>query len=87
MTATEELGSAETAGQFHVASLSVRSGALIAPEGVNLAVRAGKVVALARENGAGKTTLTRAIALGAETIRLRAAGRRPEDFRPSISNV
>lgn len=61
LTATEELGSAEAAAEFDVASLSVRFGALTAQDGVSLAVRAGEIVALAGENGVGKTTLIRAI--------------------------
>jgi len=47
--------------ELAVSSLTVRFGALTALDGVDLAVRAGEVVALAGENGAGKTTLIRAI--------------------------
>ena len=45
-----------------VFGLTVRFGALTALEGVDIALRAGEVVALAGENGAGKTTLIRAVA-------------------------
>jgi signal transduction histidine kinase/ABC-type multidrug transport system ATPase subunit len=48
--------------ELTVSSLTVRFGALTALDGVDLAVRAGEVVALAGENGAGKTTLIRAVA-------------------------
>jgi len=45
-----------------VSSLTVRFSTVTALADVNLAVRAGEVVALAGENGAGKTTLIRAVA-------------------------
>jgi len=45
-----------------VSSLTVRYSTVTALADVNLAVRAGDVVALAGENGAGKTTLIRSIA-------------------------
>jgi signal transduction histidine kinase/ABC-type multidrug transport system ATPase subunit len=45
-----------------VSSLTVRFSTVTALSDVNLAVRAGEVVALAGENGAGKTTLIRAVA-------------------------
>jgi signal transduction histidine kinase/ABC-type multidrug transport system ATPase subunit len=45
-----------------VSSLTVRFSTVTALTDVNLAVRAGEVVALAGENGAGKTTLIRAVA-------------------------
>ncbi|HXT88305.1 MAG TPA: ATP-binding cassette domain-containing protein [Trebonia sp.] len=48
--------------ELAVSGLTVRFGTLTALEGIDLAVRAGEVVALAGENGAGKTTLIRAIA-------------------------
>jgi signal transduction histidine kinase/ABC-type multidrug transport system ATPase subunit len=45
-----------------VSSLTVRFSTVTALTDVNLAVRAGDMVALAGENGAGKTTLIRAVA-------------------------
>jgi ABC-type multidrug transport system ATPase subunit/nitrogen-specific signal transduction histidine kinase len=48
--------------ELAVFGLTVRFGALTALEGVDIALRAGEVVALAGENGAGKTTLIRAVA-------------------------
>ena len=50
------------APELTVSSLTVRFDSLTALDGVDLAVQAGELVALAGENGAGKTTLIRAIA-------------------------
>jgi ABC-type uncharacterized transport system ATPase subunit len=62
-------------------------GALTAPYGVSLAVRAGEVAALTGENSAGMTTMTRAIAPSAGGLSGWAAVQLTEDFRPSMSNV
>jgi branched-chain amino acid transport system ATP-binding protein len=43
-------------------NLQVRYGAIVAVRGVDLAVRAGEIVALIGGNGAGKSTITRAVA-------------------------
>ena len=48
--------------ELTVSSLTVRFSTVTALSDVNLAVRAGDMVALAGENGAGKTTLIRAVA-------------------------
>jgi signal transduction histidine kinase/ABC-type multidrug transport system ATPase subunit len=53
---------AVAAPELTVSSLTVRFSTVTALTDVNLAVRAGDMVALAGENGAGKTTLIRAIA-------------------------
>jgi signal transduction histidine kinase/ABC-type multidrug transport system ATPase subunit len=50
------------APELTVSSVTVRFSTVTALTDVNLAVRAGDMVALAGENGAGKTTLIRAIA-------------------------
>ena len=62
MTSDAEGGTLSATPELSVSGLTVRFGALTALEGVDLALRAGEVVALAGENGAGKTTLIRAIA-------------------------
>ncbi len=66
MSVTSSVGierdAASVIPELSVSALTVRFGALIALDGVHLALRAGEVVALAGENGAGKTTLIRAIA-------------------------
>ena len=62
VTSSAERNTASPTPELAVSALTVRFGALSALEGVNLALRAGEVVALAGENGAGKTTLIRAIA-------------------------
>jgi signal transduction histidine kinase len=61
VTSSAERDTASLTPELAVSALTVRFGALTALEGVNLALRAGEVVALAGENGAGKTTLIRAI--------------------------
>ena len=48
--------------ELAAAAITVRFGGLVALDGVDPALRAGEVVALAGKNGAGKTTLIRAIA-------------------------
>jgi ABC-type multidrug transport system ATPase subunit/signal transduction histidine kinase len=62
VTSDAEGGTLSATPELSVSGLTVRFGALTALEGVDLALRAGEVVALAGENGAGKTTLIRAIA-------------------------
>ncbi len=62
MTSAANWDIASAAPELAVSGLTVRFGALTALEGVDLALRAGEVVALAGENGAGKTTLIRSIA-------------------------
>ena len=62
MTSDAERDTLSGAPELSVSGLTVRFGSLTALEGVNLALRAAEVVALAGENGAGKTTLIRAIA-------------------------
>jgi ABC-type multidrug transport system ATPase subunit/signal transduction histidine kinase len=62
VTSDAEGGTLNATPELSVSGLTVRFGALTALEGVDLALRAGEVVALAGENGAGKTTLIRAIA-------------------------
>jgi ABC-type multidrug transport system ATPase subunit/signal transduction histidine kinase len=62
VTIDAERGAVSPGPELSVSGLTVRFGALTALEGVDLALRAGEVVALAGENGAGKTTLIRAIA-------------------------
>ena len=62
MTSGAELDAESGTPELAVSGLTVRFGTLTALEGVDLALRAGEVVALAGENGAGKTTLIRAIA-------------------------
>ncbi|MGH3210367.1 MAG: ATP-binding cassette domain-containing protein, partial [Trebonia sp.] len=62
MTSGADWDIASGAPELVVSGLTVRFGALTALEGVDLALRAGEVVALAGENGAGKTTLIRSIA-------------------------
>src|ERR1700758_380631 len=57
-----ERGTVSGTPELSVSGLTVRFGALTALEGVDLALRAGEVVALAGENGAGKTTLIRSVA-------------------------
>jgi signal transduction histidine kinase/ABC-type multidrug transport system ATPase subunit len=61
VTVSVEPGAGGAPSELAVSSLTVRFGALTALDRVDLAVRAGEVVALAGENGAGKTTLIRAI--------------------------
>ncbi len=62
MTTSAEHGDASGTPELAVSALTVRFGSLTALEGVDLALQAGEVVALAGENGAGKTTLIRAVA-------------------------
>ena len=62
VTVSVEPGAVGAPPELTVSSLTVRYGTHTALDGVNLAVYAGEVVALAGENGAGKTTLIRAIA-------------------------
>jgi ABC-type multidrug transport system ATPase subunit/signal transduction histidine kinase len=62
VTIRAEHNGAATAPELTVSSLTVRFSTVTALSDVNLAVRAGDMVALAGENGAGKTTLIRAIA-------------------------
>jgi len=62
VTSGAELDAESGTPELAVSGLTVRFGTLTALEGVDLALRAGEVVALAGENGAGKTTLIRAIA-------------------------
>ena len=62
VTSSVERDAASVIPELSVSALTVRFGALVALDGVHLALRAGEVVALAGENGAGKTTLIRAIA-------------------------
>jgi ABC-type multidrug transport system ATPase subunit/signal transduction histidine kinase len=62
MTSAANWDIASGAPELAVSGLTVRFGALTALEGVDLALGAGEVVALAGENGAGKTTLIRSIA-------------------------
>ncbi|HZZ55857.1 MAG TPA: ATP-binding cassette domain-containing protein [Trebonia sp.] len=62
MTVSVQPGAIGAAPELTVSSLTVRFDSLTALDGVDLAVRAGELVALAGENGAGKTTLIRAIA-------------------------
>ena len=62
VTVSVDPGAAGAPPELTVSSLTVRYGTHTALDGVNLAVYAGEVVALAGENGAGKTTLIRAIA-------------------------
>ena len=62
VTVSVEPGAAGAQPELTVSSLTVRYGTHTALDGVNLAVYAGEIVALAGENGAGKTTLIRAVA-------------------------
>jgi ABC-type multidrug transport system ATPase subunit/signal transduction histidine kinase len=62
VTSDADSAAVGVAPELAVSGLTVRYGTLTALEGVDLALRAGEVVALAGENGAGKTTLIRAIA-------------------------
>ena len=62
MTVSVQPGAIGAAPELTVSSLTVRFDSLTALDGVDLAVQAGELVALAGENGAGKTTLIRAIA-------------------------
>jgi ABC-type multidrug transport system ATPase subunit/signal transduction histidine kinase len=62
VTVSVQPGAIGAAPELTVSSLTVRFDSLTALDGVDLAVQAGELVALAGENGAGKTTLIRAIA-------------------------
>src|ERR1700744_6351339 len=62
VTSNAERAAGDGVPELSVSGLTVRFGGLTALGGIDLALRAGEVVALAGENGAGKTTLIRTIA-------------------------